>query len=72
VADVGVELVPEPGTAKRAALDRALAALDAEAPSAWWRSGIVDAHDRAPAESPRPSAYEAARSPRSTLGATRA
>jgi hypothetical protein len=67
-----VALVPEPGTAEQAAVDRALAGLHAETPSPWWRAGVADAHERAPSDAPRPSVYEAARSPRSTLGATRA
>jgi hypothetical protein len=49
-----------------------MAGLDVETSSAWWRSGLTDAHERAPSSAPSPSAYEAARSPRKTLGATRA
>ena len=39
---------------------------------AWWRAGIADAVERYPAVEPRPAAYEAARSPRNSRGATRA
>lgn len=67
-----VELVPEAGSAERAAVDRALARLDTDSASPWWRAGLADALERAPSDAPRPSAYEAVRSPRSTLGATRA
>jgi hypothetical protein len=69
---VGVELVPEPGTAERTAVDSALAGLDVETPSPWWRAGLAEAQEQASTVAPRPSSYEAARSPRSTLGATRA
>ena len=69
---MGVELVPDAHPAERAAVDRAVAQLGAETPSPWWRAGLVDALESAPSDAPRPSAYEAARSPRSTLGATRA
>jgi hypothetical protein len=39
--------------------------------SAWWRDGVGEAHERTPLGA-GPSRYEAARSPRSTRGATRA
>jgi hypothetical protein len=38
----------------------------------WWRAGIADAVERSPAVEPRAAAYDAARSPRNTRGATRA
>ena len=41
------------------------------AASAWWRAGVVEALERTPAVSD-PARYDAARSPRSTRGATRA
>ena len=71
---MGVELVPGAGAAEQEAVRRAID-LTAEAASRtapWWRAGLVDALERAPSDAPRPSVYEAARSPRSTLGATRA
>ena len=71
---MGVELVPEASAAERVAVGRAID-LTAEATSTtspWWRAGLVDALERAPSDVPRASAYEAVRSPRSTLGATRA
>lgn len=69
-----VELVPEAAAAEREAVARAidLAAATMSKTSSWFRAGLVDALERAPWEVPRPSAYEAVRSPRSTLGATRA
>ena len=69
-----VELVPEAGAAEQEAVGRAID-LTAEAAfttASWWRAGLVDALERAPSGVPRPSAYDAVRSPRSTLGATRA
>jgi hypothetical protein len=42
------------------------------AASAWWKAGVADAIERAPALVAGPRAYDAARSPRSTRGATRA
>jgi hypothetical protein len=69
---MGVELVPEAAPEEQSAVDRAVAELDGETSSAWWRAGVVEALERAPSDGHRPSAYEAARSPRSTLGATRA
>jgi len=71
---MGVELVPEAEAAEQEAVRRAID-LTAEAASRtapWWRAGLVDALERAASDVPRPSVYEAARSPRSTLGATRA
>ena len=71
---MGVELVPEAGAAEQEAVRRAID-LTTEAAwrtAPWWRAGLVDELERAPWEVPRPSAYEAVRSPRSTLGATRA
>jgi hypothetical protein len=71
---VGVELVPDASTAEQEAVGRAID-LTAETTwksSSWWRAGLVDGLERAPSDVPRPSAYEAVRSPRSTLGATRA
>ena len=69
-----VELVPEAGAAEREAVGRAiaLAAETTSKTSPWFRAGLVDALERAPSEVPRLSAYEAVRSPRSRLGATRA
>jgi hypothetical protein len=69
---MGAELVPDADPAKLAAVERALAGLDDGTPSPWWRAGLVDALENAPSDAPRSSAYEAARSPRSTLGAKRA
>ena len=71
---MGVELVPEADAAEPEAVGRAID-LTAEAAlktAPWWRAGVVDALERAPSDGPRPSTYEAVRSPRSTLGATRA
>jgi hypothetical protein len=71
---VRVDLVPEPSAAEQEAVGRAVD-LTAEATpttSPWWRAGLVDALERAASDVPRPSAYEAVRSPRRTLGATRA
>lgn len=69
-----VELVPEAAAAEREAVARAidLVAETMSKTSPWFRAGLVDALERAPSDVPRPSAYEAVRSPRSTLGATRA
>ena len=70
---MGVELVPEAGAAEQEAVRRAID-LTTEAAwrtAPWWRAGLVDELERAPS-GVRPSAYEAVRSPRSTLGATRA
>ena len=69
---MGVELVPEAAPAERIAVDRAVAELNGDTSSAWWQAGVLEALGRAPSDGPRPSAYEAARSPRRTLGATRA
>ena len=71
---MSVELFPEASTAEQEAVARALglAGETASKTSHWFRAGLVDALERAPSEVPRPSAYEAVRSPRSTLGATRA
>ena len=71
---MGVELVPDAGEAEqeavRRAVDLAAEAVPRQAP--WWRAGLVDSIERSSSEAPRPSAYEAVRSPRRTLGATRA
>jgi hypothetical protein len=60
--------------AARLAAERAgVAAETGGAPGLWWRAGLADAVERAP--EPRAAAapgYEAAPSPRSTRGATRA
>ena len=71
---MGVELVPEASAAEQEAVGRAidLTTEMASKTSPWFRAGLVDALERAPSDVPRPSAYEAVRSPRSTLGATRA
>lgn len=67
--------MPNAAPPERLAVERAVAAV---APGTsghgwgWWRAGLAEAVDRVPAGRPRPSAYEAARSPRSTRGATRA
>jgi hypothetical protein len=58
----------------RAALSHAgldLAAARQPGTSAWWRAGVADAIDGAPMKVAG-RAYDAARSPRSTRGATRA
>lgn len=39
--------------------------------SVWWRAGVAEAIGRTP-DGVAPARYDAARSPRSTLGATRA
>ena len=69
-----VELVPEAAVAEQEAVGRAidLTAEPSFTTASWWRAGLVDALERAPSGVPRPSAYDAVRSPRSTLGATRA
>jgi hypothetical protein len=75
VPRVGIELVPEAGAAEQEAVSRALASAAPgakETSSPWWREGLVAALGRAPSVPPRPSAYDAVRSPRSTRGATRA
>lgn len=72
---VEVELVPEAEASVCAAVDRAMAVSTATTVAAsrpWWRAGLDEAHDHAALGFPRVSAYEAARSPRSRLGATRA
>ena len=71
---MGVELVQGASAAEQKAVRRAidLTAEMASKTSPWFRAGLVDALERAPSDVPRPSAYEAVRSPRSTLGATRA
>ena len=59
-------------TAARAAIVRAGLALAPEGglqASAWWRAGLEDATEGPPVPTRR---YDAARSPRSTRGATRA
>lgn len=70
------ELVPEGGASDYAAVRSALAAAGLDAGkserSSWWRAGLADALTSAPADRRRSSRYEAARSPRSTRGATRA
>jgi len=44
-----------------------------DARAAWWHAGVADAVDRAVVSfDPRPLRYDAALSPRSTRGATRA
>jgi hypothetical protein len=45
---------------------------DRTTPNAWWRDGLVEATERCPSWPPPPLPYEAAPSPRSTRGATRA
>lgn len=72
---VEVELVPEADSSVRTAVDRAMAVsvtAHAGAPAPWWQAGLGEAHDHAALAPPRPSDYEAVRSPRRTLGATRA
>ena len=41
-------------------------------PDRWWRAGLAEAIERDPSWPTPPRPYEAARSPRSTRGATRA
>ena len=58
--------------ASAAALGTGLLSADRRpAASPWWRVGVAEALDRAP-DGVVPARYEAARSPRSTRGATRA
>ena len=49
-----------------------LARADRTKPNAWWRDGLVEAIERYPSWPTPPQRYEAAPSPRSTRGATRA
>jgi hypothetical protein len=49
-----------------------LARGDRTTPNAWWRAGLVEAIERYPSWPSPPQPYEAAPSPRSTRGATRA
>ena len=61
--------------AARAAAARAeVSLLSSRSPpgDAWWRAGLAEAVDREPSAPFRPPSYEAAPSPRSTRGATRA
>jgi hypothetical protein len=71
---VDVELVPEASAAEEEAVGRAidLTAQTRSTTPPWRRAGLVEAVERAPSDGPRASGYEAVRSPRSTLGATRA
>ena len=75
-----VVLEPESdGAAARAATAAALRiglsftpANGSAAASGWWRAGLAEAIERAPTRPEVTRRYEAARSPRSTRGATRA
>jgi hypothetical protein len=74
-----LELVPPPDDAAgRRAVVRAVAdagvALEPRPGDAsdWWHAGLAEAVDREPSAPFRPPSYEAAPSPRSTRGATRA
>ena len=69
--DVVVEPEVDPALSEVVRASVARAALDVDprhGASAWWRAGVADALERTPAG----PAYDAARSPRSTRGATRA
>ena len=73
-----IELAHDPDgrIAKAASAAAGYAGLDLSADgraagSAWWRAGVAEALERTP-EGVLPSRYDAARSPRSTRGATRA
>jgi hypothetical protein len=71
-----VELAPRPDDPSTAAavgraVEDAGLARAALGPGAWWSAGLAETLEPGPA-APRPSAYEAVRSPRSTRGATRA
>ncbi len=70
---MGVELVPDAGRAEQEAVSLAITAALAATriSSPWWRAGLDDALGQTPS-GPRPSDYEAVRSPRRTRGATRA
>ena len=62
-------------TAARAAAQRAglsFARGEGTPPNPWWRAGLVEAIERDPSWPTPPRLYEAAPSPRSTRGATRA
>lgn len=74
-----LELVPPPddpagaAVVVRAAAVAGLRLADRPAPDgAWWRAGLAEAVERSPAVVLRSPVYEAAPSPRSTRGATRA
>ena len=76
---MALELVPPPDDALGTdVVARAAVAvgLSLEPPrlsdGAWWRAGLAEAVERAPAVARPSPAYEAAPSPRSTRGATRA
>ncbi len=72
-----IELADDPDgriarAASAAAEDTGLLSADGgPAASAWWRAGVAEALERTP-NGVGPERYEAARSPRSTRGATRA
>ena len=72
-----IELADDPDgrvakAASAAASHTGLLSADARpAASAWWRAGVAEALERTP-DGVVPARYEAARSPRSTRGATRA
>ena len=69
--DVVVEPEVDPALSEAVRASVARAGVDVEPrqrASAWWRAGVADALERTPGR-PR---YDAARSPRSTRGATRA
>jgi hypothetical protein len=70
-----VELGHEADAAEREAVRQAVAVAlptTSGGPRPWWRAGLDEVRDRAPTDRPRPSSYDAVRSPRSTPGATRA
>ena len=76
--DIALEPAPDAATTEAVRVSAAAAGLErgsSRADSAWWHAGVADAVDRAVRSAPAPagrSRYDAARSPRSTRGATRA
>jgi hypothetical protein len=75
---VEIELADDPdgriahaASAAAAAVGLELSADRRPVVSAWWRAGLAEALERTP-DGSDPARYDAARSPRSTRGATRA
>ena len=63
--------IAQAATAAAADAGLELSADRRPAPSAWWRAGVAEVLARTP-DGSDPTRYDAARSPRSTRGATRA
>ncbi len=63
--------IAQAATAAAADAGLGLSADGRPAASAWWQAGVAEAHERTP-DGSDPARYDAARSPRSTRGATRA